>query len=156
MPIIEPVGLDELLGPLTRDVCGGNYIAAPAMRVQMPRPAVTARTRFVHHEGTAALGTARERLTQRCQLRRRRADEARGATSRFSYRDGDGILVNIQPDVGSDSPFHGSVSRCSGTLNPYGSVHVARRPQRRNPRYGRQTSSSNLQLSLGLTPWART
>jgi hypothetical protein len=44
--------------------------------------------------------------------------------------------------------FDGPVSRCLGTLNPSGSVHAARRSQQRNPRYGRQASSSNLQLRL--------
>jgi hypothetical protein len=56
--------------------------------------------------------------------------------------------MNIQPDIGSGSLFHGLSPVDLGSLNPYGSLHVARRIQLRNPRYGRQTTSSKSTHSL--------
>ena len=75
-------------------------------------------------------------------------------TPRLRDRYGDGVLMNIQSNVGSDSLVHGLSPAWLGRMIPSGPLHVARRTQLRNPRYGRQTPSSD-HMNIPLAPILR-
>ncbi len=140
---ITPIRLDRLARGGMRNMRRRNHLAAPALSVQVARPAITAGPSLVHYQrGAAHALLARQNLTHLGQVAGGGADELRCTTPRWGNRNSHGVLVNIQSNIGSDSLVHGlSPARLSSTI-PSGPLHVARRTQLRNPRYGRQTPSS--------------
>jgi hypothetical protein len=148
---VAPIGLDALLGGAARETRRSNDLAAPTVRVQVSRPAVAARTRFVDHQRVPGVGAAPERLAQLRELRGGGTDEARCGAARLGHRNGDGVLVNIQSDVRSDTLFHGLSPAWLCSPTPTGALHVARRSHLRNPRYGRQTTPKYSLTSLTST-----
>lgn len=139
-----------------RDVGGRDRLTSPSLRAQVVRPAVAAEAYFEHDHRVTALGATHECLAQRRWLRRHRTDKAQRATPGFGHCHRIRVVMNVQPNIASGGLVHGLSLAGLGTSNPYGFVHVRRRPQRRDLRYRGHTSSIHYQVRPpGLKPWAR-
>src|SRR5262249_33653037 len=108
---IAPIGFDALLNRTTGNARRGHHLAAVPLRIQTTRQSVAARAGFIDHQGTARAADTTQSSAQGGQARYHGPDKPRCLPSRFRYRNCDGVFVNVQSDEGSDSLFHGSVSR---------------------------------------------
>src|ERR1700734_3905209 len=103
---ITPIRLDAL-GRRARDATGGNHLAVEPVGQQLARQRITAGARLVDHLQRARRAVVTQSLTNLFKVRSDGADEVRYLPVIAGGCNSDGVLVDIQSDVRSDTLMHG-------------------------------------------------
>lgn len=108
---ITSIRLDAL-GGRSRDATGGDHLAAKAFGQELPCQRISARARLVDHLQRAGRAVITQSLTNVFEVWAHGTDKVRHLAVIAGGCNSDGVLVDIQSNVRSDTLMHGLPPFC--------------------------------------------